>query len=582
MAELKEMLTKLIDSLDEYDLASLKMSLKIKPEDELPSLETLEDICTPTYIGPTWGTSDSDWLLPEHTLGWELAAWCSENLVNPNEPEKPWEFTAEQLRFLLWWYAVDERGKPFWRKGVLQRLKGWGKEPLLAVICIIELVAPCRFAGWDEFGEPIGKPVVNPLIQVSAVTQEQSYNTGDMFPVLLPDRTLKKYKIKLGIDLIRLANGRGKIQMLTSNTRALEGKRTTFSVLNEVHQWVPSNGGPEMYKAISRNLTKIPGARFLAITNAYMPGENSVGEGLRGDYEKEQQPGRKRKTILYDSVEADPRAPILGPMVPIVVEGVRGDATWLDVEAIQDEMATESIDIASSRRFWLNQIVTSDDRIYGPEDWDHLGSLDNILKRGEKIALGFDGGKSDDATALVAIRLKDMCVFPLAIWEMEKKRRDEKRIINYEEVDAKVRQAFNLYDVHGFYADVSGWESWIHEWTKDFAEELGVKASTRSPIGLDMRGNQARITQGHEALIDTIRKGKIKHDDDITLRKHVLNACWRVNQWGMSFQKENAESPNKVDGYAAMLLAFMAATDAVIRSNKQTEVRKGRTFLLGV
>lgn len=577
---LKARVAALVDSLSEEELASLKKSLRIGEDKTLPNIDTLTDICTPTYIGPTWKTDESGWVLPQHTLGWELAGWCTKYLRNPQDSSKSWEFTAEQFRFFLWWYAIDESGKPLYRRGVLQRLKGWGKDPLAAVISLVEALAPCRFSHWDAFGNPVGRQELSPLVQVAAVTQFQTANTSDMFPLLLSQAAIAEYDVILGTELIRARNKRAKIQMVTSNPRAIEGTRTTFSLLNEPHQWVSANGGPAMYQAMSRNLTKIPGARFLAITNAYMPGDGSVGEMLRNDYEKSGVGGRS-KSLLYDSVEADPRAPILGPMVPLVVEGVRGDAKWLDIEAIQDEMSFESIDISVNRRFWLNQIVTSDDRIYGPEDWDHLGSLDNILRRGERIALGFDGSKSDDATALVAIRLKDMCVFPLGIWEPDRKRREEKSIVPYSEVDEAVRQAMNLYDVHAFYADVAGWEPYIHEWTLDYAENMGVKASERSPIGLDMRGNQARIVSSNEALITAIRHGKIKHDGDSTLRRHVFNVCYSISRFGMSFRKENAESPHKIDAYAAMLLAFMAASDASIRSKKTSEVRKGRTFLMG-
>ena len=123
---LRERIQSLVEGLDEEDLSYLKKSLRLKTEDELPSWEALEDICTPTFIGPTWLSDSNGWVLPEKTLGWELAAWCNTYLANPNDPEEPWEFTPEQLRFFLWWYAVDERGKPAFRKGVLQRLKGWG------------------------------------------------------------------------------------------------------------------------------------------------------------------------------------------------------------------------------------------------------------------------------------------------------------------------------------------------------------------------------------------------------------------------------------------------------------------------
>ena len=577
---LRERIQSLVEGLDEEDLSYLKKSLRLKAEDELPSWDALEDICTPTFIGPTWDADDSGWKLPEKTLGWELAAWCVAYLADPNDPEKPWDFTPEQLRFFLWWYAVDSRGKFLWRKGVLQRLKGWGKDPLIAVICLVEMLAPCRFKEWSAFGLPVGRPVTSPLVQVSAVTQEQSYNTGDMFPILLTNKCIREYGVKPGIDLVRARNGRAKIQMITSSPRAMEGKRVTFAVLNEVHQWVDSNGGPAMYRAVSRNLAKIADARFLAITNAYMPGEGSVGEMLRGDFEKAGI-NRRSSSLLYDSIEADPRAPIVGPLVQFAIEGVRGDATWLDLEAIEDEMATESIDIALSRRFWLNQIVASDDRIYGPEDWDHLGSLGNSLRRGDKIVLGFDGGKTDDATALIAIRLKDQCVFPLQIWEMDHRRKGDNAVIDYASVDYQVRQAFKMYDVHAFYADVAGWEPWILEWTEEFQEQLGVKASERSPIGVDMRGNQARLVPAHEALIEAIRQGRLKHDEDSILRRHLLNVVYHPTKWGMSYRKETAESKYKIDAYAAMHLAFMAMQDATIRSKKlPADNKRRRQFLI--
>jgi hypothetical protein len=84
-------------------------------------IEALE----PTYIGPTWQKDAfGNWRLPEKTLGWQIAGWCAEYLQA--EDGGPWKFTKEQLRFILWWYAVDDTGRFIYRKGVLQRLKGWG------------------------------------------------------------------------------------------------------------------------------------------------------------------------------------------------------------------------------------------------------------------------------------------------------------------------------------------------------------------------------------------------------------------------------------------------------------------------
>jgi hypothetical protein len=103
-------------------------------------LEALEH----TFIGPSWTRGPlGNYLTPEDlglkTLGWQIAAWCTKYLNGLDGGR--WQFTNEQFRLLLWWYAVDENGRFAYRKGVLQRLKGWGKDPFA------ELALNC---GFDE------------------------------------------------------------------------------------------------------------------------------------------------------------------------------------------------------------------------------------------------------------------------------------------------------------------------------------------------------------------------------------------------------------------------------------------------
>ncbi|MDA3643791.1 hypothetical protein LZ318_11890 [Saccharopolyspora indica] len=81
-------------------------------------------------IGPTWRRLKSGgWYLPEKTLGWQVINWMVKYLRQPNGPNAKEAFlpTLEQARFLLWWYAVDDRGRFAYRKGVFRRMKGAGK-----------------------------------------------------------------------------------------------------------------------------------------------------------------------------------------------------------------------------------------------------------------------------------------------------------------------------------------------------------------------------------------------------------------------------------------------------------------------
>ncbi len=53
-----------------------------------------------------------------------------------------WVYSDEQALFLLWFYALDEKGKFIYRRAMLERVKGRGKSPLLAALCVTELMGP--------------------------------------------------------------------------------------------------------------------------------------------------------------------------------------------------------------------------------------------------------------------------------------------------------------------------------------------------------------------------------------------------------------------------------------------------------
>lgn len=125
----------------------------------------------PVRIGPTW-VYDDGWVLPEASLGWGVMAWCSHWLRDKDNG--PWVFTPEQARFVLWFFAVDpDSGRMLNDSSVLQRLKGWGKDPLAATLALAFLCGPVQFSHFDDDGVPIGKDDQTAWIQVVAVSQEQ-------------------------------------------------------------------------------------------------------------------------------------------------------------------------------------------------------------------------------------------------------------------------------------------------------------------------------------------------------------------------------------------------------------------------
>lgn len=435
-----------------------------------------------------------------------------------------------------------------------------GKDPLAAVLCIVELIGPSQFSHFDAAGEPVGKAHPDAHVQVTAVSFDQTANTRDVFPGLIPDRTRRAYSMDVQKEVIYANGGRQKLRTASANFRSAEGGRVTFCVANETHHWTPGQRGPEFYNVITNNLTKVQG-RLLCITNAYEPGEDSVAQRIREEQEKVWAGLSEDSGWLYDSLEAHPEARLTKDWAPHIVAQIRGDATWLNIEDIVSEIQDGSKTVESKRRMWFNQIVSTGDSLVSVAQWDGIlqpGCYGDKrdLDQGDEIVMGFDGSKTDDATALVAIRIKDNLIVPLGIWQNPDPSKPWH--VPVEEVESEVHLAFQMYKVRAFFADMAYWESQVDGWSDQYREQLLVKASSRSTIGFDMRGNKARISQTTEAFVGSIADKRLRQNGHRLMRIHVLNTRRRTNSYGLHFGKETAFSQRKIDGFAAGFLAYMA------------------------
>lgn len=552
-----------------------------------PSLETAMQFFPPTDIGPLWQTdSDGNFLLPEHTIGYEILGWTYEWLCNPDGGA--WIFTDEQARLILWFYAVGapgtaDDGEFIYRQAVYQALKGAGKDPVAAVLSIVALIGPCLFSHWDDEGNPVAKDDKSAWVQIAAVAKGQTKNTMKLIPSLLPERTRKAFgNVDVQKEVVYAYGGTRFLEVISSASRTLEGNRPTFLVCNETQHWIPSQGGIDLYETATYNVLKTPTGRFICITNAYEPGEDSAAQRVREGQEKVWAGLEEDSGWLYCSREAHPDSPLTKEWAPFILELIRGDAVWLNIKNIVKSMADSAYSVNRIRRMFYNQITAASDSVFSPSEWSAAQGLQmwgdkRDLEEGDEVTLGFDGGKTDDATALVALRLRDKLLVPLAIWQKPDGPSGEGWRINDLEVDSEVHLAFQSYTVKAFYADVNLWESYIANWSDQYREELVIKASANSTVGFDMRGNQQKIARMFEAFMQSVLDKKLFHNGDKLLRVHVLNAKRRRNRFGLTFAKENAESPRKVDGLAAALLAFIAERD-LAESGKNKAPRAPGTF----
>jgi hypothetical protein len=348
---------------------------------------------------------------------------------------------------------------------------------------------------------------------------------------------------------------------VTASAPSREGQRLTDAVLDESHLWLPSNGGLRLAATIRRNLAKMRG-RSIETTNTWRAGEDSVAEGT-ASYADAAAAGRTRRARI---LRMHPRAVVPDMTDEGVLRAGLGslyqDMPWIDLDRIIAEIYDPNTDPADARRFYLNEVTSADDALVTAAQWDHC-RVDGALEDGDTVTLGFDGGRTDDATALVACRVTDRMFQPLGIWQRPESVKSWE--VDRGLVDEAVHGAFLRFNVVGFYADVALWESYIDSWSNTYRGKLGVKASTSSAVGWDMRSRLQIATRGTERLAAAIRDAQVRWSASAELanemRRHVLNVRRRPNRYGISFGKESRESPHKVDAFAAAQLADMARHD---------------------
>ena len=510
---------------------------------------------------------------PEFTLGWEVLAWCSMYIRQPDGPDAGarWRFTREQVRFVLWWYAIDGRGRWLFSRGVLRRAKGWGKSPVVSALALAELCGPVRFAGWAG-STPLSEPAAAAWVQLAGVSEKQTTNTMSMVLAMVSESPIvEDYGLDTGLTRIYTAAG-GRLEPITASAPTAEGARPTFVVEDETHHWTESNNGTDLDRVNRRNLGKSRdgSARMLETTNAHAAGSGSVAERSYDAWQAMSEGRAKTSGLLYDAREAPPDVD-LGDDAELLagLEAAYGDSTWVDLERIRAEVWDPSTPPEDSRRFYLNQISSAVDSWLSEPEWAGCADASKVVADRDTITLGFDGSRArargvTDATALIGCRVSDGHLFELGVWEQPQGPAGHDWRVPITEVEAAVHAAFEKYAVVGFFADPSKWESYVAGWEAKYHRRLRVKATQGHPIEWWMAGGRSTLViraleQFHSAVVDT----ELTHDGSFALTRHVLNARRRVSRSGVQIAKEHPDSARKIDAAVAAVLAWQARLDAL-------------------
>lgn len=524
--------------------------------------------------------------VPELTLGWEAIHWASKYLRQPDGPNAGdrWEFIESQVRFLLWWYSLHADGRWVYYHGVRRWAKGAGKSPFAAVLSMIELLAPVRLDHFDDrvLGGAVGRKVSMPLVQIGATSHDQAnINTMTMVRALLPkhSRIMRDYEVEPGRTVFHVPGG-GELMVITSSPTTEEGARTTFGILDQTESFYPNNGGVDLAEVMDRNVGK-SGSRLIETSNAWEPGRESVAETTYDAWVAQEEGLLKgRGKILYDSRVAPPDIDFEDvASIRKAVEFTYGDCYWINAEDIvENRILSPRTTLDISKRFYLNWPESPEDAWTTPQKWARMADPEFRIDDDDDIAIGFDGSRVEDATALIGCHIETGFVFSLGIWEPA-----GRRFVPADEVDAAIQLAMAKWHVSAFFADVKEWEEstkikW-REWFEDIVDVWAVPGGRDpQPVAWDMRGHVGEFTAAAEMVLSEIDANPpgFTHDGDGVLGRHVANARRRPNRFGVSVGKESPKSHNKIDGDVAMIIARHARR-LVLASKKYKERKEAET-----
>lgn len=471
------------------------------------------------------------WRGPEYegdfpTLGFSVGEWIQEHLVIADgyRQGEPYLLTDEMWRFLAHYYRVYTHAAPWpapdalrYTGGQLRRPQKWGKDPFGAAQIGAEALGPTRFDGWDANGEPVGAPYPTPLIVCLGTSEDQTDNTwAPLLGMFREGPLIDLSGLDVGDTRIKLPRG-GKIEPATTSAKARLGAPMTFVTITESHLFTLQGGYRKVCGAVKRNVAGMDG-RWLELTNGWDPSEGSEAQVTA-------ESGDDR--VYVDTIESERVADLSDPEA-VYAELLRqyGDSSrerggWVNLRGriLGETMSKRHLE-ADRRRFFLNEIVVGENVLVDPTRWDLQARPTDTdeewrpLQPKEPIALGFDGAKYRDGTALVASRMSDGCLFELGIWERPKDAPKDWRVPSAA-VDQKVRDVFGAYEVLVMFADPWRWQDYLDVWSRDFGETRVVEFPTNS---------EQRFDKALERFTTAFAEFQITHQASKRLTKHVKDA----------------------------------------------------------
>jgi phage terminase large subunit-like protein len=495
------------------------------------------------------------------SLGPWICAWIEQNLVHSEGDfyGKPFRLQKFEKAFIWRAYELNPDGSRKYQRALLGLSKGNGKTELGAALAVCELAGPVVFDDWIESGKPRAKQRLAPDIPVAAASFEQADTLFGSAKTMITQGQLAPLFECFDTEILP-KQGPGRLYRVAAVAGTNDGRRPTFFVADELHEW---EGKKErVHLVLSNGRAKRADAWELSISTAGWNYESLLGHlhrhGQRIEAREVDDP-----TFLMQWVEASKDYDLSDPkqLRQAVIEANPAVGAFLPLDNVLQRFS--EVPEYEFRRYYLNQWVASPERWLPVGAWENLEAGDEV-EEGEHIAIGFDGSYSGDSTAVVGATIEETPhIFIIDAWE-KPDGADDKWRVNILDVENTLRQACAKWNVEAVACDPFRWQ-----------RSMQVLLEEGLPILEWPSHTPARMVPACAQFQDAVMEERLTQDGDERLAQHVSNCVVKIDSRGPRITKDHKASLKHIDLAVASVIAY----DMVVRNADSTYESQGITFI---
>lgn len=392
------------------------------------------------------------------------------------------------------------------------------------------------------------------IYSVAAEKEQARIVFGDAKRIIEASEELTAYT-KLYRDAIEVPSTNSVYRVLSAENLTKEGLNPSFVLFDELH----AQKNRELFDVMSLAM----GARgslasMVCITTAGLKNDNTGQPSIANqlyEYGKAQTIDQTDPSFFMSWWEAPADA------------DHRLESTWAmanpglgDISSIEDfRSAVRITPEAEFRTKRCNQWVNTKNTWLPAGVWENLGKEDEVaLLPTDEYVIGFDGSWKNDSTSVVVVVMPReegdaFRVFRANSWEKDFMLDDDSWVVDKQEVANWVIDFFRANPgCRELAADPTYWQDEMMQWA-----EAGIPVS-------EYPNTISRTVPATSKLYEAIMAGKIIHNNDPLLNKHMENCILKMDSKGGSRLTKDYRNPTlKIDNAIALMMAYDRASRTI-------------------